>query len=114
MPSYREGFGLTNIEAAAMELPVVSTDIPGCVDSVENGVTGTLVPSRDIHALTEAIQRYIEHPRLCQKHGQAGRARTLRDFQPETIWEAAYQAYVKLLNEKGISDFAITSTSEET
>ena len=47
MPSYREGFGVTNIEAAAMGLPVVATLIPGCVDSVQDGVTGILVPPRN-------------------------------------------------------------------
>src|SRR5262249_8583139 len=43
LPTYREGFGIVAIEAAAMELPVVATRIPGCVDAVEDGVTGTLV-----------------------------------------------------------------------
>ncbi|MBI5586248.1 MAG: glycosyltransferase family 4 protein [Deltaproteobacteria bacterium] len=93
MPSYREGFGITNIEAAALELPVVSTRIPGCLDSVQDGVTGTLVPPRDAPALAEAIERYLRDPDLRRRHGRAGRVRVLRDFRPETIWEALAREY---------------------
>ena len=102
MPSYREGFGVANIEAAAMELPVVSTCIPGCVDSVQDGVTGTLVPSHDAEALAEALRRYLDDPELRRRHGQAGRERVLRDFRPEDIWEACYQEYTRLLRLKGL------------
>jgi glycosyltransferase involved in cell wall biosynthesis len=103
MPSYREGFGVTNIEAAAMGLPVVSTLIPGCVDSVESGVTGTLVPARDATALAKALQTYLDDAGLRRKHGAAGRARVLHDFRPESIWKALHQQYADLLRmEAGI------------
>lgn len=102
MPSYREGFGITNIEAAAMGLPVVATQIPGCVDSVQDGVTGTLVPPRDAAALAGAIRRYLEDPLLCRVHGQAGRDRVLQEYRPNTIHEALYQEYLGSLREKGI------------
>jgi glycosyltransferase involved in cell wall biosynthesis len=101
MPSYREGFGISNIEASSMCLPVVSTKIIGCVDSVQDGVTGTLVPPGDAGALTDAIRRYIDEPDLRQVHGLAGRERVLRDFRQEAIWEGLYQEYVRLLREKG-------------
>ena len=44
LPTYREGFPVVPMEAAAMELPVVATEVPGCVDAVQDSVTGTLVP----------------------------------------------------------------------
>jgi glycosyltransferase involved in cell wall biosynthesis len=100
MASYREGFGVTNIEAAAMGLPVVSTRIPGCVDSVQDGVTGTLVEPRDADALTEAIQTYLDHPELRREHGDAGRERVLHDFRPETIWEMLRREYTHQLQER--------------
>ena len=104
MPSYREGFGVTNIEAAAMELPVVSTRIPGCVDSVQDGVTGTLVPTRDVNALVDALQAYLDSPELRRSHGRAGRERVLRDFRPGAIWEALRCEYSRYLpNRAGIS-----------
>lgn len=102
LPSHREGFGLVAIEASAMALPVVATQIPGCVDSVMDDVTGTLVPVRNVEALTNAIRRYIDDPELRRHHGQAGRERVLRDFRPEDIWQALLAEYQRLLFEKGI------------
>lgn len=102
MPSYREGFGIANIEAAAMALPVISTRIPGCVDSVQDGVTGTLIPARDANALVTAIEAHCNDPELRCLYGQAGRERVLRDFRQEVIWEALYREYTRLLQEKGL------------
>jgi glycosyltransferase involved in cell wall biosynthesis len=101
LPSYREGFGVTNIEAAAMSLPVVSTRIPGCVDSVIDGVTGTLVPPRDPAALTAALEAYLGSTELRRLHGNAGRQRVLRAFRPEMLYQALCQAYLQLLRHKG-------------
>lgn len=100
LPTYREGFPNIPLEAAAMALPVVATRIPGCVDAVEDGVTGTLVPPRDAAALAKAIHMYLEDPALRRTHGLAGRKRVLRDFRPEAMWEALHQEYVRLLREK--------------
>jgi glycosyltransferase involved in cell wall biosynthesis len=100
LPTYREGFGVVIIEAAAMELPVVATEVPGCVDAVEDSVTGTLVPQHDAVALTEAIRRYLLDPELRRRHGRAGRERVLREFRQEDIWEAIYAEYRRLLDDQ--------------
>jgi glycosyltransferase involved in cell wall biosynthesis len=102
LPTYREGFPNTPLEAAAMGLPVVATQIPGCVDAVKDGLTGTLVPARDADALAGAIRTYLNDPELRRIHGNAGRARVLADFTQEAIWEALYQEYSALLSAKGI------------
>jgi glycosyltransferase involved in cell wall biosynthesis len=102
LPTYREGFPNVPLEAAAMELPVVATTIPGCTDAVEDGVTGTLVPPRDANALRLAIERYLEDPELRRAHGLAGRERVMREFRQEDIWEAIYQEYCRLLEQKGL------------
>ena len=102
MPSYREGFGLSNIEASAMELPIVSTRIPGCIDSVIEGTTGLLVPPRDINSLISAIKAYLDDADLRKRHGRAGRERVLREFRPETIWEDLCAIYIQLLKDKKI------------
>lgn len=101
LPTYREGFPNVPMEAAAMGLPVVASRVPGCIEAVEDGVTGTLVPVRDAAALTEALRRYLADPALRTRHGQAGRARMLRDFAPEALWHAQYQEYVALLERWG-------------
>lgn len=97
LPTYREGFPNVPLEAAAMSLPVVATRIPGCVDAVEDGVTGTLVPVRDADELAFAIHQYLEDPAMRLNHGVAGRARVLREFRQEVIWEAMYEEYSRLL-----------------
>jgi glycosyltransferase involved in cell wall biosynthesis len=103
LPTYREGFPVVPLEAAAMQLPIVATRIPGCIDAVQDGITGTLVPARNAEALVEAIRAYLNNPELRLQHGQAGRDRVLRDFRQEAIWEALYQEYVRLLQTKGLS-----------
>ena len=100
LPTYREGLPVVPLEAAAMELPVVATRIPGCTDAVIDGVTGTLVPVHDAGALTEAIQRYLECPELRTKHGRAGRERILSDFRPQDMWQEVYSEYIELLRER--------------
>ena len=79
LPTYREGFGAALLEASAMELPVVATRIPGCVDAVREGETGLLVPARDAEALTAAIRRYLDDADLRRRHGAAGAHQTGRD-----------------------------------
>lgn len=97
LPTYREGFPNVPLEAAAMGLPVVATRIPGCVDAVEDGVTGTLVPPRDAPALSAAIRAYLDAPDLRYRHGRAGRERVVRTFAQETIWAELYSEYERLL-----------------
>lgn len=76
-----------------MSLPVVATRVAGCVDAIEDGVTGTLVPSRTAEPLADAIARYLTSAELRRQHGESGRARVLRDFVPERLWEATLALY---------------------
>jgi glycosyltransferase involved in cell wall biosynthesis len=97
LPSYREGFGLAAIEAAAMEKPVVASRIPGCIDAVENGKTGLLVPARDASALRLAIATYLDDGNLREAHGKAGRQRVKKLFGQKEMWEALHAEYLQLL-----------------
>lgn len=97
-PTHREGFGLVAIEASAMQIPVVATYIPGCVDSVADGETGELVPKCDPAALEDVLSRYLTDPQLRRKHGISGRKRVLENFQPSVIWESLHAEYLDLLN----------------
>jgi glycosyltransferase involved in cell wall biosynthesis len=98
-----EGFPNAPIEAAAMRLPVIATRVVGCVDAVENGTTGLLVPPRDGRALANAMRVYLSSAQLRREHGQAGRGRVLRHFRQEGIWDALYQEYVWLLRQQGLA-----------
>ena len=103
LPTYREGFPNVALEAAAMALPIVATRIPGCVDAVLDGITGTLVPARDPRALREALARYAGDALLRARHGQAGRRRALAEFSQERIWEAIAAEYDALLARAGVA-----------
>jgi glycosyltransferase involved in cell wall biosynthesis len=111
LPSYREGLGLVLLEANAMGLPVVASRIPGCVDAVQDGVTGTLVPPRDANALAAAIQNYCQTPELRWRHGAAGRARVLAEFRPLDMWEAVYNEYAQLLKRRGVRLAEVSGTT---
>jgi len=102
VPTRREGFPTVVLEAAAMHVPVVASRVTGCVDAVEDGITGTLVPPRDPSALASALGAYLRDPALRVKHGEAGRDRAVRDFRPEALSRALYLEYVGLMRAEGL------------
>lgn len=73
LPSYAEGIPRTVLEAMAMARPVVTTDAPGCRDTVLPGETGLLVPPRDAGALAAAMEHFLTHPDRIGPMGLAGR-----------------------------------------
>ena len=97
LPSHREGFPRTVMEASAMGLPVVSTDVRGCREAVENGVTGLLVPVKDPSALADALLTLLRSPDLRTKMGLAGRAKAARDFDERRVFETVARTYEELL-----------------
>jgi len=102
LPSYREGLPKVLIEAAACGRAVVTTDVAGCRDAIEPGVTGLLVPVRDAVALADAIEFMIEVPELRKRMGAAGRQLAEQAFTIERVVETHLQIYAELLdNESG-------------
>lgn len=73
LPSYREGVPRSTQEAMAMGRPVITTDVPGCRDTVIDGKNGFLIPVRDFEALVVAMEEFILQPDLIAKMGQASR-----------------------------------------
>jgi N,N'-diacetylbacillosaminyl-diphospho-undecaprenol alpha-1,3-N-acetylgalactosaminyltransferase len=98
LPSYREGIPVTVLEAMAMGLPVVATDVPGCREAVIHGETGFLVPPRNVDELIQAIQKLIENPELRKQMGLAGRKRVVQYFAIEQIVEKYLDLYIELLS----------------
>jgi len=73
LPSYREGVPRSSQEAMAMARPIITTDAPGCRETVVDGKNGFLIPVRDAKALAEAMERFIMQPELIERMGQASR-----------------------------------------
>lgn len=69
LPSYREGTPRSVLEAMAMGRPIVTTDVPGCRETVIHGLNGLLVPARDSMALAEAMLQMIDRPEIRREMG---------------------------------------------
>lgn len=93
LPSYREGLPRTSMEALSMGLPIVTTDVVGCRETVDEGINGFLVPPYNALALAEAIKKLIENPDLRSRMGQAGREKALREFDVATIVDKHLEVY---------------------
>jgi len=102
MPSYREGFCKSNIEASSMELPVVSTNIIGCSESVKDGVSGILVPPRTVQPLADAIEKLLVDKELVKKLGTQGRQRAENEFDQKFVWHNQLRDICQLLKDKDI------------
>jgi len=73
LPSYREGTPRTVLEAMAMGRPIITTDAPGCRETVINGENGYLVPVKSVDDLVEAMQRFMDDPDLAETMGRRSR-----------------------------------------
>ena len=85
LPSYREGVPRSTQEAMAMGRAVITTDVPGCRDTVVEGVNGFLVPVRDAAALADAMMRFIKQPELIETMGKASRALAVERFDVHKV-----------------------------
>jgi glycosyltransferase involved in cell wall biosynthesis len=85
LPSYREGTPRSVLEAMAMGRPVITTDAPGCRETVEAGVNGLLVPIKAISELVDAMLQLIDEPVTRQRMGDAGRARAVSRYAANDV-----------------------------
>jgi glycosyltransferase involved in cell wall biosynthesis len=73
LPSYREGVPVSTQEAMAMGRPVITTDVPGCRETVVDGLNGFLIPARNAQALAEKMLLFVNQPELIASMGKASR-----------------------------------------
>lgn len=96
LPSYREGFGSSVLEAAAAGVPSVASRIYGLTDAVEDGVTGLLVPPSRVPELVDALQRLLDDGALRVAMAEAARARALQRFSRERVVEGLSAFYARV------------------
>ena len=101
LASHREGFPRAAMEAAAMGLPIVATDIRGCREVVEPGVNGTLVPVRDAAALAAALTGLVD-PERRSRWGRASRDVAARRFDECDVVRRVFDAYAAVAHRKGL------------
>lgn len=93
LPSYREGTPRSLLEAASMAIPVVTTDVPGCREVVEHGVSGFLCRAKDAQDLADKMIRMIELDYAArQEMGRNGRRKMEREFDQALVVDKYLQA----------------------
>lgn len=97
LPSFREGFPNVLIEAAAMEVPVIASAIPGCKDAVHAGINGELFEKGNAAALATVLKKLITNKALRQQYGKNGRKFASDNFSNEEIWSAQLELYKNML-----------------
>lgn len=86
LPSYHEGMSNVLLEAAATGRPLITSDIPGCREAVEDGVSGYICPAKDADALYDAMQRFVELPESRRAEmGRRGRERMEKRFSKDAV-----------------------------
>ena len=103
LPSHREGFPRSAMEAAAMGLPVIATDIRGCRDVVVPESNGILVPVSQPESLAAAIQRLGDDAGLRARMGTAGQVRARAEFDERRVVERVVDTYRRIARRKGIA-----------
>lgn len=102
LPSWREGFPRAAMEAAATGVPVIASDVPGCRQVVDDGVTGLLVPVRDGEALAAAIRALGDDPERRRDMGKAAVDRALTHFDERKVVEIVLDTYRQVAARKGV------------
>lgn len=97
LPSWREGLSRALIESAAMERPIITTDVPGCRDVVDHGISGVLVSQRDARAIELAVRLLIENPDVARRFGKAARQKVVAEFQVSLVNESTLAQYERLI-----------------
>lgn len=97
MPSYHEGMSNVNLESAANGRPVITTDVPGCRETVDDGVTGILVKAKDTNSLIEGVEQFLSMSYEQKKQmGLEGRKKVEREFDRNIVVKAYLEAINKI------------------
>ena len=95
LPSYREGTPRTVLEAMAMGRAIITTDAPGCRETVIHGQNGYLVPVKSVEELVQAMQTFINDPQLMVRMGQRSREIALEKYD-------VHQVNAHMMSEMGV------------
>lgn len=95
-PSYREGFPNVVMQAGAMGLPSVVSNINGCNEIIRNDQNGIIIPVKDTDAIYQAMKKLIDEEELMKKLQQNSRSMIVSRFEQKLIWEALLQEYNQL------------------
>ena len=95
LPSYREGFPTSVLEASAMELPIITTRATGCVDAIIEGETGVYIERHDSDSIIKAIELFYNDKNSLRKYGLNGRKFVAENFNQRQIWIEIEKLYLQ-------------------
>ncbi len=101
-PSYREGFPNVVLQAGAMGLPSIVTNINGCNEIIEEGINGLIIPPKEIMALQNAMISLLEDKNVYKNLKNNARQMITSRYEQKLVWEALLEEYRRLL--EGIRD----------
>lgn len=101
-PSYREGFPNVVMQAGAMGLPAIVSNINGCNEIIKEGVNGKIIPVKNIEAIELALLEFIDDPSYYNRVKMNARSMITERYEQRVVWNALLDEYKQLLNNKGI------------
>jgi glycosyltransferase involved in cell wall biosynthesis len=93
LPSYREGVPKVLLEAGAMSKPVITTDVSGCREAVDDGVNGILVEPKNVEELAGAVSTLLKRDDLRRQYGEAGKKKVVREFEEKDVVKSTVEQY---------------------
>lgn len=96
LPSYREGFGVVLMEAGALDIPCITTDISGCNEIIQDGVNGKIIPPRDVDTLYDAMKWMYEHRMEVKEMAKRARPMIVERYEQQMVWSALLEEYRSL------------------
>ncbi len=98
LPSWREGLSKSLIEASAMSLPIITTNVPGCKDVIIDKYSGILVPPRDEKSLKKAMKIFLDNKDLSKTYGLNARKVVEKSFSTDRINNQIVKIYNDFFN----------------
>lgn len=107
-PSYREGFPNVVMQAGAMGLPSIVSDINGCNEMITEGLNGKIIPSKNVDSLTNAILSFLTEPIKTKEMARNARSVIQKKYEQNVVWNALLEEYKSMFennngNEKNIN-----------
>lgn len=97
-PSYREGFPQSLMQAAAMNLACITSDINGCNEIIEDGINGILIPVKSINAIEDAVREFITNENMRLSMAASGRNNMVDNYEQVMFWRRIADFYKSKLN----------------
>lgn len=97
-PSYREGFPNVVMQAGAMGLPCIVSDINGCNEIIEDGKNGLIIPVKNTNAIEEAMKKLLDDKELYNTFQSLARKKIVDNYEQSVVWNAILEEYKRLEN----------------